>query len=398
MKRQMRATSQSPQDAAVLDVNPGDYSRIAEMLANRRNNPVYSVGQGVAQAGGDILAALLEKQAFDKQQAAETTKYGELVKALTTASQSGQTDQGPPMSPGMSRNFAVQQLAQVDPKFAVQNFDALGQVAREAAPEPVPPQLETIDGPRGSRIQRNPLTGEEKQIVGPDNGMTFEQQMQMIGARAQNQQPPSAMFTPLTITDPNTGQPTIVPFDNRTGMPGQPLGTAPTKTSERPLSATEQRELFEAEDVVNAGSAAMKSLNRALELNNVAASGKGAGIEQALNTVFNPEADAATAEFKASVLEQALQQLKTTFGGNPTEGERSILLDIQASPNMTRASREALLKRAIAAVNDRVGLMGNRMQGIKGGNYSQRGGAMPTAAPAQPNVIDFNDLPKAGPR
>lgn len=397
MKRQMRPTSQAPQDAAVLDVNPGDYSRIAEMLANRRNNPVYSVGQGVAQAGGDILSALLLKQAADKQEGAEQAKYGELVKALTTAGMSGQTDQGPPMSPGMTRNLAVQQLAKVDPKFAVQNFGALDQVAREAAPQPAPIPFETIDGPRGSRIQRNPVTGEEKQIIAPDNGMTFEQQLQLISQRQQQQGSP--MFTPVTITDPNTGQPTIVPFDNRTGMPGQPLGNAPTKTSERPLSATEQRELFESEDVVNAGSAAVKSLNRALELNNKAASGRGAAIEQFANTIFDPEADAATAEFNAAVLEQALQQLKTTFGGNPTEGERAILLEIQAAPKMTRAAREALLKRAISVVNERVGLMGKRMENIKGGNYSQRGGQMPSAVPQQqPNVIDFNDLPKAGGR
>jgi len=142
MNRQMRPTAQSPQDAAVLDVNPGDYSAIAQILAQRRNNPVYSVGQGIAQAGGDIVTALLEKQARKKEQGVERDKADALIKALMTAGQSGDTSQGPTMSPNMSGRAAVQQLAQVDPRLAVQNYGALQDAAKQAAP----PKVQTFTG------------------------------------------------------------------------------------------------------------------------------------------------------------------------------------------------------------------------------------------------------------
>jgi hypothetical protein len=172
MKRQMRATTQAPQDAAVLDVNPGDYSRIAEILANRRNNPVYSVGQGVAQAGGDILAALLEKQAADKQQQAETQKYGELTKAMLMSAEAGNNDQGPPMPPSMTRNMAFSELAKTQPRMAVENFGALNEIAQNAAPAKTPSQWNQKEGPRGSAYLEDQY-GNIKPLVGaePKSGL-----------------------------------------------------------------------------------------------------------------------------------------------------------------------------------------------------------------------------------
>jgi hypothetical protein len=69
--------------------------------------------------------------------------------------------------------------------------------------------------------------------------------------------------------------------------------------------------------------------------------------------------------------EQALSQLRAIFGGNPTEGERKILLDIQAGANMSRPEREALLRRAIETVQTRVRDTERRLGEVSRGDYGR---------------------------
>lgn len=88
-------------------------------------------------------------------------------------------------------------------------------------------------------------------------------------------------------------------------------------------------------------------------------------------TGMNPDAAVATREFNAIMTGQALSQLRAIFGGNPTEGERKILLDMQASAQMSQAERDALLKRAQRAVDMRVKDAETKLQSIVRGDYNQ---------------------------
>ncbi len=103
-------------------------------------------------------------------------------------------------------------------------------------------------------------------------------------------------------------------------------------------------------------------------------------------TGMNTEAAIATREFNAIMTGQALSQLRVIFGGNPTEGERKILLDMQASAQMSQPEREALLKRAQRAVDMRMQDTERKLQSIVRGDYSQvqRGYTPPAAAPSAP--------------
>lgn len=105
-------------------------------------------------------------------------------------------------------------------------------------------------------------------------------------------------------------------------------------------------------------------------------------------TGMNPDAAVATREFNAIMTGQALSQLRAIFGGNPTEGERKILLDMQASAQMSQGERDALLKRAQRAVDMRVQDAERKLQSIVRGDYNQvqRGYTPPAAqsAPALP--------------
>lgn len=69
------------------------------------------------------------------------------------------------------------------------------------------------------------------------------------------------------------------------------------------------------------------------------------------------------------VMTNALSSLKTIFGGNPTEGERAILIDLQASVNKSPAVREQILLNAIKMAEDRIRSNNEQIQNYGGGAY-----------------------------
>ena len=84
--------------------------------------------------------------------------------------------------------------------------------------------------------------------------------------------------------------------------------------------------------------------------------------------------------------EGALQQLKAIFGGMPTEGERKILLELQASADKPDAVRQEILKRAAALAENRLKFNEQRAAELRGGSYYKpQGGAPKPQAPAAPS-------------
>jgi hypothetical protein len=79
--------------------------------------------------------------------------------------------------------------------------------------------------------------------------------------------------------------------------------------------------------------------------------------------------------------------LKAIFGGNPTEGERKILLEVQGSVNQPDAVRRRIWDRAIQLAQQKLSLAEQRSNELRGGNYYKAGGgsaAPAAAAPALP--------------
>ena len=141
------------------------------------------------------------------------------------------------------------------------------------------------------------------------------------------------------------------------------------------LSAQEQRELFEAEDIVNASKSVLLNLSKAKEINNKAYSGFAAGarrtIARNIPGVSESEGVTATTEIENLVLSNGLDQLKAIFGGAPTEGERKILLDIQGSINMSPKEREKIWDRAMQAAARRMKSSQEKMDKIRKGAYGK---------------------------
>lgn len=147
---------------------------------------------------------------------------------------------------------------------------------------------------------------------------------------------------------------------------GQPLKTQ----SQKPMSATVQRELFETDDSITAGGAAIRNLDDALGYSKNSYDGVGA-VERAkaAGHFRNSEQAKNTVLLNNIMTGNALESLKATFGAAPTEGERKILLELQGSANLPRAQREAIYTRARAAAERRLTVNQKKAQGLRDGTY-----------------------------
>lgn len=171
----------------------------------------------------------------------------------------------------------------------------------------------------------------------------------------------------------------------------QNANTAATKTQQvigtngqpvRKLNTTEQKRLFELQDQVNADKSVLGTLEQMLGLatnsySGLAAGGRAKGLsniglatEKADNTVL----------YDNLATSQALAQLKATFGAAPTEGERKILMDIQASASKTPQQKIAIVRAAVQAVRVRAAYRKDQMEGVKTGRYMMPTSAKPTAS------------------
>ena len=184
-----------------------------------------------------------------------------------------------------------------------------------------------------------------------------------------------------TFYDPQTGQEIKGIYDPRSPGGFVPVGgaKAPPQQRQQTLMAGDRKAVLEADEGVQAGQNVVNALTRAKEISGRANSGWFAGSRAGLGNnlwdvlvpdfVSSPDSSAATAELDNVVTAQALEQLKSTFGAAPTEGERKILLDIQGSANQKPAVRQAIYDRAIAAAQRRIDFNRKQAQALRSGQY-----------------------------
>lgn len=151
------------------------------------------------------------------------------------------------------------------------------------------------------------------------------------------------------------------------------------------MSATAQKELFEAEDGLAAANNVISMLTEAGKLNDKAYSGLGASVRSKIvsNLGGSDSADA-TVNLDNIMTGQALESLKSTFGAAPTEGERKILMDIQASTDKTPAQRKVIIDRAIEMAKKRVAFNSNKAKSLREGTYFSEQNPSPAPDGASP--------------
>jgi hypothetical protein len=184
--------------------------------------------------------------------------------------------------------------------------------------------------------------------------------------------------TPILGFERRTPAPTGYRYNAGGGLEPIPGGPAdPQKQGlqpgQRSLSAGEIALREETDNALKASQSARSGLERALALSPQAYAGPIAQTRGwvAGFTGFDQRTAAATREFNTIMGQQVLAQLRSIFGGNPTEGERKILLDLEANADMSRVERETLIRRAIEAVQRREVDFGRRLEDIVRGSFGR---------------------------
>lgn len=211
--------------------------------------------------------------------------------------------------------------------------------------------------------------------------------VQTIGGKlvAVSQDPDSGEYIKTVLGDAPTdlkptketfgGQPVFMQGNKLVLADGSPVGKVDVKA--KAPTATEQREMFDTEDAINTGLSTISSIEQALALNNQAYEGSLSGWRKTVGQLFSSDDPryVATETFDNVVQSSSLRDLKAMFGANPTEGERKIYLELQAISSKPRAVREQILRRASEAVKRRVARDTKRLERLKIGDYSTRGGS-----------------------
>jgi hypothetical protein len=150
------------------------------------------------------------------------------------------------------------------------------------------------------------------------------------------------------------------------------------REDQQPLSATDKKAILEADEGVLAANTAVESLNRAKRLSKEAYGFPGAGQIGTVTGLFGDKAGQATLDLNNEVMTNALSQMKAIFGGNPTEGERAVLLELQGAANKPDAVRQKIYDRAIYLAQRRLEFNKQRANELRGGSFYKPGGAPAT--------------------
>lgn len=154
----------------------------------------------------------------------------------------------------------------------------------------------------------------------------------------------------------------------------------------QPLTATDKKAILDAEEKLQSAKSTITNLQQAKTLSPKAMQGPGASTRGYLSSFLGETSDLgksgiATQDLENLVTTNALQSLKAVFGGNPTEGERAILLDVQGSVGKPDAVRQKIYDRAIEAANRRLGFEQQRVDELRGGSfYKPQGGLSKNAS------------------
>jgi hypothetical protein len=161
----------------------------------------------------------------------------------------------------------------------------------------------------------------------------------------------------------------------------------------QPLTATDKKAILDAEEKLQSSKATITNLQQAKKLSPQAMQGPGASTRGYMSSFLGGSSDLGKAGIATQDLENlttanALQSLKSVFGGNPTEGERAILLDIQGSVGKPDVVRQKIYDRAIEAANRRMAFEQQHIDELRGGTFykpqgglSKGAGEPATAAP-----------------
>lgn len=154
------------------------------------------------------------------------------------------------------------------------------------------------------------------------------------------------------------------------GIQGARLGLEADKASR--LTGPELTMKSETEEAVAATDRMVKTLTQAYRLNKNTFGNSAPEILQRKALELSGSKNKKlldTRVLENMISKQAVEGLKTSFGGNPTEGERKILLDLEGAAAKTVEERGEILKRAYSAAKARNERYNKKLKEISSGSY-----------------------------
>lgn len=221
-----------------------------------------------------------------------------------------------------------------------------------------------------------------KVVVVTQDPETGEVSSQQLGEAPANLKPVSGALS--------GGQPVFMDTNGNFMLADKtPVSQFDTKAAK--LSPTEQRQIFNLEDALQSHQGAINNLKDAISLNDMAYEGSLTGARKVLGKLFasdSPEYKA-TEDLDNLVMGSMLASLKSTFGANPTEGERRILKEIQASSDVPRNVRATIFKRALKTMQQKLERDTQRLSALKSGGYSTTTPVAPARSSSKPIIVNW---------
>jgi Transglycosylase SLT domain len=175
-------------------------------------------------------------------------------------------------------------------------------------------------------------------------------------------------------------------------MPGRGL----TTLRQGQMSAQEKEDIKESDNSIAALQTALDGLREAATLNDKSFQGAGAELKTWLDRNLLPGdwGGEDTTVFNTLIRTQALQLLKPTFGGNPTEGERKAAEQLLASLDKSIEERRRVLDLGIKAAEGRLAREKARAEALRAGTYYREGVQEPKKEPATTDPGEFGKMDK----
>jgi hypothetical protein len=144
------------------------------------------------------------------------------------------------------------------------------------------------------------------------------------------------------------------------------------KQQQTKLSPAEITMKKEAEDTIATGKQSLADLKQAYALNpnSLAGGWMDKGQQWLAEAAGSKDPTIVNTRILNNLLgSQGLAKLKSTFGGNPTEGERAIMLELEGIGSKTKEERAAIIKRTYKVLQDKQAREQARLDQINSGAY-----------------------------
>lgn len=237
-----------------------------------------------------------------------------------------------------------QQMEQQANELRQRQLEAQQRFSQQAQAFPMEQRLRAAQAAKAERELSSPqgelrTVGDRLVRIGPDNSVT-----ELVGSGKSD-------------ADARIAEAVKLGYDPKSEAVRQYAltGVFPKENQQR-ITAIDKKFIEEADQMVMANKSVVDAMQKAKAVSSAANSGPlasargwlGANLPDSAVPDFLSTSGSgmATMELDNQVVGNALSQLKTIFGGNPTEGERKILLDLQGSSSMPKEVRDRLYDTA----------------------------------------------------